>query len=126
MTPLHTTLGKEPCLRSWMALRATKHLKYARISGAVVFTGKRVNSVAGYGVELPWQYTIQGGDFSLVSACYIIMYVEWHFGTPLKCFNLFLTIHVSISLAHISICANAPNFPSTVHSKARYNCESFA
>ena len=81
---LHTVLGKEPCLRSWMALRATKLLKYARISGAVVITGKRMNSVSGYGVELSCKYTIQGDDFSLVSACYIIMYAEWHVGTLKK------------------------------------------
>ena len=51
-----------------MALWATKLLKYARNSGAVVITGKRMNSVAGYGV--------QGHDFSLVTACFIIMYAE--------------------------------------------------
>ena len=51
-----------------MALWATKLLKHARNSGAVVITGKRMNSVAGYGV--------QGHDFSLVTACFSIMYAE--------------------------------------------------
>ena len=64
-----------------MALLATKFLKYATNSGAVVITGKSINNVAGYGVELPCQYTIQvltmvqGDDFSLVTTC-CIMYVE--------------------------------------------------
>ena len=48
-----------------MALWATKLFKYPRNSKAVVITGKRTNSVAGYGV--------QGDDFSLVTACFIIM-----------------------------------------------------
>ena len=36
-------------------------------------------------------------------------------------FNLFLTIHKSISFTHVSICTSAPNFPSLVDSKARYS-----
>ena len=57
-----------------MLLWATKFLKYTRNSGAVVITGKLTKRLAGYGVELPYQYTIQRDEFSLVTACYI-MYV---------------------------------------------------
>ena len=34
--------------------------KYATTYKGVVITGKRMNSVAGYGVELLFQYTFQG------------------------------------------------------------------
>ena len=47
-----------------MALWVTKFLKRATNSGTVVITGKRINRGAGYGVELPCQYTFQGDEFS--------------------------------------------------------------
>ena len=86
---LRTAQGNEPRLRSWMALWATKLLKYATNSGAVVITGKRMSSVTGYGEELLCEYTILGDGFSLVSldiytAYYIIMYAERYFGSLLK------------------------------------------
>ena len=54
-----------------MALWDRKLLKYGTNYGAVVMTGKRVNRVAGYCVELPSFYTFEGDDFCLVTACYI-------------------------------------------------------
>ena len=59
-----------------MALCATKFLRYRTNSGTISITGKkRMNGLAIYGVELLYQYTVKGDDYSLVTACYV-MYVE--------------------------------------------------
>ena len=61
MSDSNEIIGHIPKL---MALWVTKFLKRATNCGTVAITGKHVNRGAGYGVEVPCQYTFQGDNFS--------------------------------------------------------------